>query len=494
MSGPSQIASGILATLLVLPATSRAADPDRSSASRVSDRMLTALVQANGVPGMGAAVVRDGTTLWTGSAGYRDVARHLRVDKDTMFRLASVSKVVTAMAAAKLKEQGLLDVDAPIQPTLPWLHADWEPITARQLAAHTSGMPHYQDVDKDRGQVHYTSVRDAVGIFQDRKLLAAPGTAYSYSSWGYTLLSAVVEARGGTPFLNYLSRNVTPGLAIGADATDGNDIRASKAYAFVDGVAKPAPHHDFSYTWAGGGLGATPEAIAQFGARVMAGKIVSPATFEWMLTPTHLADGSLAAERDSSVGFGWRVAQDADGARIAHHAGVTDGARSALVLWPERKLSASVLSNALWVASIEQTATLLAAPFQADADKPSLPERACPVEANTYQAEFEGKPFAGRIRFAAEDGICVGTMSLSSGPLRDWLNGFPQRDADALKLVGLDAGGGFSRAALATPIGLHDLRADPVGADYRVQFGPGRTLSVRFLKGNGQGIPAESAL
>jgi CubicO group peptidase (beta-lactamase class C family) len=480
MSGRSQITLAILAVLLALPAPGQADDHDRSAASRISDRMLAALAEANGVPGMGAAVVRDGTTLWTGSVGYRDVERRLRVDTDTMFRLASVSKVVTATAAAKLKEQGVLDVDAPIQPMLPWLHADWGPITPRQLAAHTSGMPHYQAVDEDRGGVHYASVREAVGIFQGRKLLSAPGTAYSYSSWGYTLLSAVVEARGGAPFLDYVSRHVTPGLAIGADATDGDDVRASKAYAFVDGVAVPSPRHDFSYTWAGGGLGATPEAIAQFGARVMAGKVVSPATFEWMLEPTRLANGSLAAERDSNVGFGWRVMQDADGARVAHHAGVTEGARSALVLWPERHLAASVLSNAQWVSSIEQTAMLLAAPFQAAGDRPSLPARTCPVEAHGYQADFDGQPFTGSIRFAVEDGICVGTMSLSSGPLRDWLNGFPQRDADSLKLVGLDTRGGLSQAALVTPIGLHDMRADSADSDYLVRFGS-RKLSMRLM-------------
>jgi hypothetical protein len=145
-----------------------------------------------------------------------------------------------------------------------------------------------------------------------------------------------------------------------------------------------------------------------------------------------------------------------------------------------------VLSNALWVSSIEQTAMLLAAPFQADSDWPSLPVRPCPVGANGYQAEFDGKRFSGSVRFVVEDGICVGTMSLSSGPLRDWLNGFPQRDADSLKLVGLDARGGLSRAALVTPIGLHDMRADSVGSDYLVQFGTSRKLSMRIMTGTAQ--------
>src|SRR5262245_28755712 len=111
MNGCSRITLAMLTVSLALPAAARSDNPvgAPTAASRVSDRILAALVEANGVPGMGAAVVRDGTTVWTGSAGYRDVEKGLRVDKDTRFRLASVSKVVTATAAAKLKEQGALD-------------------------------------------------------------------------------------------------------------------------------------------------------------------------------------------------------------------------------------------------------------------------------------------------------------------------------------------------------------------------------------------------
>lgn len=481
MSEMDRRALALLAVCLAWPAASCADEPNARSAPHVSDRLLAALIEANGVPGMGAAVVRDGVTVWTGSAGHRDVERGLRVQHDTVFRLASVSKVVAATAAAKLGEQGLLDVDAPVQSTLPWLDAPWAPITPRQLASHTSGMPHYQTVDSERGGTHYASVRDAVGLFRQRPLLFSPGTAYSYSSWGYTLLSAAIEARSGQSFLDYVQGVIAPGLAIGPDATDSHDARASKAYAFADGAAVPAAHHDFSYTWAGGGLGATPSAIAQFGARVMAGRIVSPATFTAMLVPARLADGRAAGERDYEVGFGWRLGKDMDGAGIVHHAGVTQGARSALVLWPARNLAVSVLSNAQWVSSIEQTAILLAAPFQRESERPSLPARRCPVQATRYSATFDGHAFRGTARFTLDAGTCVGAMSLPSGALRDWLNAFPQRDADTLALVGLDARGGFSRAALVTPIGLHDLRADAdEGKGYRAGFGGSRTLSVHF--------------
>jgi serine beta-lactamase-like protein LACTB len=469
----------VAACLLLIPLAAAALpQQDVRAAARLSDRMLAALVEANGVPGMGAAVVRDGELLWSGSTGLRDVERGLPVDARTKFRLASVSKVVTATAAAQLVEQGALDVDAPVQDMLPWLVAPWPALTPRQLASHTSGLPHYQDVDDARGDTRYASVRDAVRVFERRPLLAAPGTAYEYSSWGYTLLSAVVEARARLPFLDYVRTRVAPGLAIGPDATDGGDADVSRAYAFASGRVVPAPRHDFSYTWGGGGLMATPGAIALFGARLMAGGIVSPQTWRWMQQPTRMADGGTARERDYEVGFGWRVGTDADGRRIAQHAGVTEGARSALVLWPESRLGASVLSNAMWTASIEQTAMMLAVPF--DAAGPALPAHACPHDALRYEGEFDGKPVSGAAGFALQNGSCEGRIAVGNA-LGDWLNGFEQKDTDALRIIGLDAGGGLSRAALVTPIGIFDLRAQ---ADGRLvaRFGETRSLAFRLVR------------
>lgn len=458
----------------------------RSSPNRAADRMLAALVKANGVPGMGASVVVDGVPVWHGSAGMRNLEAGEPVDRHTMFRLASVSKLVTATAAAKLGEDGRLDLDAPVQSRLPWLKATWAPLTPRQLTAHTSGLPHYQDVDKGRGTKRYESVRAAVGIFDDRPLLAAPNTAYQYSSWGYTLLSAVIEAGAGKSFLDYIAHEVTPGLAIGPDASDHGDPKASKAYGFTDGRAVRLPAHDMSYTWGGGGLAATPEAIALFGSRVMDGKVVSPNTFNAMLEPARLADGSVVGERDYKVGFGWRTGLGLNGERLAHHAGVTGGARSALVLWPSSRVSASVLSNAQWTSSIETTAEMLAAPFLQQSAAGGQPTVRCPVDALAYEGEFQGERFRGSATFSGQAGLCTGQIKLPQGLLRTWLNGFPQRDADSLEIIGIRPGAGISRAALVTPIGLHDLRPDANGQTLRVRFDANRSLVIRLTAAQGR--------
>ncbi len=466
----------LLSALLAIAGPAPAQDSD-AHASRISDRILAALIEANGVPGMGASVWRDGRIVWTGSAGLRDVERRLPVDENTRFRFASVSKIFAVAAAARLRQDGRLNVDEPVATVIPYLRNEWPPISARQLAAHVSGLPHYQDVDQDRGVRRFENVRDAVALFSGRALLVPPGTAYSYSSWGYTLLSATVEEAAGRPYLAYLAETIVPGLPIGPDATASGDPDASRAYEVAgDDVTEAAPH-DYSYSWGGAGLGGSPRALPEFGGRLLSGRVVSRETLEWMQQPVRLNDGSPAGEDGYQIGFGLRVQRDEDGERLAHHAGVTLGARGVLLLYPDRNTAVSVLSNALWVSSIERTARTLSAPFRPV--PAGLVARGCPTALTRYRGMFGDQPVEGTASFRIEDGVCIGDIA-AGGAFANWLNAPAQRDVDTVRLIGMDANGGFSRAALVTPLGAYELRADAEPGVHGSRLTETRALSLRF--------------
>jgi serine beta-lactamase-like protein LACTB len=468
LSGPVQ-AGNTMAPARVDPAT----------AARQSDRLLAELVAHNGVPGMGAAVWQDGRIVWRGSAGLRDLAASTPVDGNTIFRLASVSKLITVAAAAQLADAGKLDLDAPVASQWDGVNPAWAPFTMRQLAAHTAGLPHYQALDADRGRIPHPRATDAVAIFRDRPLLSAPGHAYSYSSWGYTLISAVVEARSGQAFLDYVARHVTPGLRIGPDATHGGDPYASKAYA-LDGSGRTveAPRHDYSYTWGGGGFGATASALAEFGGRMQRGQVVSARRFADMLVPARLDDGTEVRDDDYTVGFGWRTLTDLDGRLRAQHAGATLGARSSLVTWPRlpraEQTAVALLSNMEWVSSIDQSAAMLAAPFQAV--PAGLVSGSCPTAATRFGGMFRDAAATGAAHFNEEAGSCIGTLR-PDGALKAYFDQFPQPDRDTLRIIGLYPGHGLARAVLVTPIGLYDLRAT---ADGQFIARLGATSELRF--------------
>lgn len=477
--------SALCAIALLFVATpSTAADtctaPSADAAAATSQRLLQALIDTNGVPGMGAAVWRKGHVVWTGCSGLRDVQARKPVQRDTVFRLASVSKIIAATAAAKLAEEGRLDVDAPVGGLLPWLPATWSRVTVRQLVSHTSGAPHYAGNDLDTlGHVRYRTARDAVGIFSGRALLSTPGTSYSYSSWGYTLLGAVIEASSGEHFVDYVRQHVTHGLAIEADG-DASVERASLLYDIDHGAPRRRPRTDMSYTWPGGGLAATPEALAMFGGRVLEHHIVSAARWQAMQQPTLLASGEPARERDYDVGFGWRLGRDADGHRIAHHAGITTGARSMLMLWPGQDTAVSLLSNALWVSSMEVTASMLAAPFRPEPD--NLIVTGCPTSGR-MAGTLKGTRFDLDATFRLERGRCIGELA-APAPLQEYFAKASAWPGRTLRVVALASDGTLSRAAFATPFGLYELRAIAAGR-WSATLAAGATLELA--------MPTESA-
>lgn len=448
-----------------------------AQASRVADRILAAILDANGVPGMAAAVWHNGDIAWTGTAGYRDLETRRPVEDGTVFRLASVSKIFAVVAAARLREQGKLDVDRPVQTILDQLDPKWPPLTARQLAAHMSGIPHYQDVDDDRGGYRFKSVRESVGVFNGRDLLFPPGTGYNYSSYGYTLLSAVVEQAAGKPYLDYLSSDLVDGLTIGPDATDDGTAATSTAYNFDNGVPLPAPPHDYSYSWGGAGLSATAGDLARFGGRLLSETVISDATLAWMLEPSRLTDGTPVMDDGFPVGFGLRGGTDQDGERIAHHSGATIGARSVLLLYPDRELAVSILSNAPWVSSIEQTAMVLSAPFRRGTSTATATP--CPTQAKTYDGVHNGEPVRGTVSFTVEDGVCSATLSTPKA-LAGWFHRVTRKDSKSLRIISLDGSGAFGRAALITPFGAYDLRPADQGGSHSVRFNASRSLTISF--------------
>lgn len=456
------------------------AAPAQASPERQAQALLDALREASGVPGMSASVWQDGKLRWQGVSGLRDVEQKLPVRIDTRFRLASASKPFAAVAVAQLKAQGKLGVDKPVGALLPELDPALTALTPRLLAAHLSGMPHYEGRDGGRGGTHHATARDSLSHLKGRQLQSAPGSRYHYSSWGYTLLAASAEAASGKPYLELLATQVAPGLAIGPDET-GKSPAMTQAYAFGWGGLQHAPAHDFSYSWGGAGLAASAPALAEWGSRLLQGRVVDAATRDWMWQPVRDNAGQPVGERGFKMGFGWRLDSDAEGRKTVHHAGSTLGARSVLLLWPQEGqgggTSVSLLSNAMWTSSIERSAELLSTPLRPPV--PGLAAQACPLKSSRFDGDLDGAALQGKASFRRDaDGLCRGELSLPEA-LAKVVNPGPQPAADKLVVIGLQDD--MARAALVTPIGLADWRAQADGS-VRVEGLAGRRLTLRLLE------------
>lgn len=172
-----------------------------------------------GVPGAVVAVAINGRIVWSEGMGLADVENNVPCREDTVMRIASISKSLTAVAVAKAWQQGKLDLDAPIQkyvPSFPEKSVEGVrvTITLRHLLSHMAGIRHYGN-DKSEFlnkeyyiKKHYNNVTDSLKIFSNDELSSAPGTTFLYSTHGWTLVSAALEAAMGQPFLQLMREEV----------------------------------------------------------------------------------------------------------------------------------------------------------------------------------------------------------------------------------------------------------------------------------------------
>lgn len=289
--------TGLLASgmLTAAPGARPPGSEDWQASARRADALLRDV--ADGAVGLSAAVVRADGTAWTHAYGPADVASGRPVDPETRMRLYSVAKPMTAVAAARLMERGLLDPAAPIQRYVPDFPDKGAPITAMQLAEHTSGIRHYANDGEAHGLRHCDTVDEALEIFAGDPLVHAPGERETYSSWGYVLLSAVLEGAAGRPYPELMHELVFDPLGLDSPAIDDprEEVpdRASFYRETEPGTFVAAEPVDNTCKWGAGAWLGTAEDVARFGLGMVDGTLLQPRTEQMFLRgqPVYRAQG-----------------------------------------------------------------------------------------------------------------------------------------------------------------------------------------------------------
>jgi CubicO group peptidase (beta-lactamase class C family) len=313
------------------------------------------------VPGLSIAVSVGDSIVWLEGFGLADVSQKIPVTRSTRFRIGSVTKLLTAAAAARLYEQGRLDLDAPVQQYVPSFPDKGKPITTRQLLGHTSGIRHYSR-SEFFNRHRYESVSEALTIFQNDSLLFAPGTRYGYSSYGYVLASAVIEAASGKNFLSFLKEEVIEPLSlrsIGPDYNDTLDTSQAKPYS-LDSLNSwiIGPFNDNSNRWAAGGFLSTSEDLVRFGSSLQKDGFLNTDTRKLLFTSQKTSEGKV-----TGVGLGWRVGKDSLGHQYFHHGGESIGSRAYLLIYPSSNVIVALLANLTFARFGEKEALELAKIF-----------------------------------------------------------------------------------------------------------------------------------
>jgi len=267
--------------------------------------------------------------------GYADRAKRIRADRNTNFRIGSVTKQFTAAAILQLQEKGRLSVEDHVSKYLP-AFPKGDTITLHQLLTHTAGIYNYTNVDDPEKQaVKPVSVAKLIATFANKPLDFPPGSKFSYSNSGYVLLGAIIEKVSGERYGDYVRRHIfqPAGLTrtVYGDAP-GMDDRAL-GYRFDKGALARTRHFDMSWAYAAGGVRSTAADLSRWH-RVLAGdKVLSAASRKQLYTPAK-----------KNYAYGW-IVRNVGGKRVIAHDGGIPGFSTSFVRLMDDDIVIVVWSN-----------------------------------------------------------------------------------------------------------------------------------------------------
>ena len=325
---------------------------------------VTAILARRPAVGLSVGLVRVGRSAFC-ARGFADVASNTPVTEDTIFRIGSITKTITAVAVMQLVERGLVDLDAPANAYLRafrLVDRGFTPPTVRHLLTHTAGIPdlrhlsdlRYGDLTPEGGRPPLLNVKfgEALPSLADYyrdglEVVSEPGRTFAYSNHGFAALGQIIEDVSGVPVDRYFRDRIFEPLGmVDTDLVRSERIgaRLAMAYAFGRGGPRPVPDRDW-IGGAGGGLYSTIGDLARYAAALLGGganehgSILEPATLATMFEPQYQPDPRLVG-----LGLGFFRA-DMGGHRVVSHDGIMPGFVSRLVVAPDDGVALIGLTN-----------------------------------------------------------------------------------------------------------------------------------------------------
>ncbi len=371
--------SALCATYYFLSWTELPADRIDIKTTSISDSSYTKEIEASSkavkelilnlnAPSVSVAVGIDGKIIWSEAVGYSNLSKKIPATPATAYRIGSTSKAVTSTAIMLLVQNGLLDIDQPVNNLLLNYPKTRWPFSTRHLLSHTAGIVHYENLSISGGLYtlfnfkQFNSVEEGLSVFKNENLLFEPGSQFKYSSFDVVLASSVIEQVTEKAFLVFLNENLFKPLnmenSYGDNGPYGGENEAvfynttKSKYRIWHTFGFPRNKINLSYKWAGGGLLSTPVDLVKMGnALVTDSAFVNNKIRNTFFTPQKLNNGKINEQR---YVLGWRSYYDygidellgtENIVWMVHHGGVSTGSMNLLCLFPNEKMVINVSIN-----------------------------------------------------------------------------------------------------------------------------------------------------
>ncbi len=332
-------------TIFLLNISIKAQSPDNSAND--AKQAARAMMEKYALPGLQIAVWQNGKIVWSESFGKADLEKNLPVKSDTKFRVGSLSKLLTVAALMRLNEKKLIDLDAPVQKYIAAFPQKNFPVTLRALAGHTAGIRHYEMKDfMNLGGADFKNTSDGLRLFEGDALKFEPGTEYFYSSYGYNLLGAAIEAAAKKDFAKTIEDEVLKPLQMKNTTGDLDDPKIENRAVFysrsTDGKFSVAAKIENRHRLPSGGYLSNAEDLTKLGAAFLSPGFLRKETLGQVFTSQKLKNGA-----ETGVGIGWRIKKKTDGGRIFHHGGTIEGGRAFILIDENSKTVVVLLANVM---------------------------------------------------------------------------------------------------------------------------------------------------
>ena len=295
------------------------------------------------VPSVSGGVSLNGKIVWLGAVGLADIENNVPAKTNTLYRIASISKAVTAVAIMQLVEQDKINLDEDVRTYIPYFPKKKWKFTVRQLLNHTSGIRNYR-YGEFNSTDSFKSMKDAIRTVIDDSLKFEPGTKREYTTLGYNLLAGIIENVSGMSFEEYLSKNIFQPAEMNSTYLEYQPrIIYNKARGYVKNNFRKfenAALADLSIKFAGGGMISTSEDLLKFAQNLISFKLIKSSTLDTILIPT------VTKNKDTvKYGLGFSFGIDEKGRKYFGHGGGGTGFTCELIIYPGKSLAAVYLTN-----------------------------------------------------------------------------------------------------------------------------------------------------
>ena len=336
-----------------LPSVTRSAPLSKwTGAVEQGRQIVRAALSEQNLPGLSVAVGAGGEIVWAEGFGWADLEQRVAVEPETRFRIGTASKALTSAAVGLLLERGRLTLDDVIQAHVPEFPKKQWPVTLRQLMGHVAGLRTDGGDEGPLFSVHCERPVEAMPHFAERPLLFEPETEYRYSSYGWILVSAAVEAAAGEPFFTFMRTQIFDALGMGDTRADpAPEQIPDQAISYFPRFAADPRYGlhlmreiDYSCYAGASAVLSTPSDLVRFALAIDSGKLLQPATVQLLQTSQRLASG-----QETGYGLGWDLEAVAlagkDTRTVGHDGEALGGMVASILTFPEHGIVVSLTSN-----------------------------------------------------------------------------------------------------------------------------------------------------